>query len=163
MSQTTPETTTIGGKTYTMYMLPPMQSHDLLMDVAKMVGPSIGPVLDTVVGMLTGGGIEQAMDTELGPSFFTKAAGAFFGGVDKKVIRDTIEAFKGVSEVNGAPLKGIFDAHFMGALEEMYQWVAWGMRVQWGKSLSALVAGLKDKGAIMAARKQDASPLAPKV
>lgn len=140
MSQTNSEKTKIGDKEYEMYMLPPMQSHDLLMDVAKMVGPALGPLIDALFSKATGKGADDLMGQELGTDFFTKAAGALFSGVDKSILKNVIDTFKEITFVGGTPLKGIFEAHYLGKLDEMYKWIGWGMRVQWGKSLNALVS-----------------------
>jgi hypothetical protein len=144
MSQLTADTKRIGESDYLMRQLPPMQSHDLLMDVSKMLGPSLGPLLDT---LFVGKDAAAVMDMDIGPAFFTQAAVAFFKGIDKKVISNTISAFAKVSEVDGKPLHLILDDHFHGNLHEMYGWLAWGMSVQWGKSVRALVKGIASWGA----------------
>jgi hypothetical protein len=139
MSQVEAVETQIGESKYEMYMLAPMVSHGLLMDVGKMVGPAIGPVLDALFSKAGGENkIEQVMDQEIGADFFSSAAKALFENINKKTLADVINAFKTVTHVDGMPLDKIFDAYFMGKLDEMYRWLFWGMRVQWGKSLSAL-------------------------
>ena len=120
MSQRDGVTESIDGHEYTVYMLAPMISHDLLTDVAKMVGPAQGPVIDT-------------------------------GGLDKKVLRDTINRKADMTHVDGKPLKPIFDEHFRGGLHVMYQWLGFAMKVQWGKSLSALGSVVTAQGAEVAA------------
>jgi len=135
MSQLKSESKEIDGNSYEVYMLPPMLSQDLLMDVAKMVGPALGPVLDKFFN----GGNPDVLSQELGADFFSRATSTFFIGLDKKVMRDVIGAMANVSNVDGRPLKVIFDIHFLGRLEIMYQWLMFAMRVQWGNSLSALV------------------------
>lgn len=148
MSQHTPEETTIGEHKYEMFMLAPMQSHELFIDVAKMVGPAIGPAIDALLKKSSGElGLAELMEQELSGDFFTKALTSLFSGLDKKVLRDVIQAFKGMTHVDGMPLEKTFDAHFHGKLNELYEWLLWGMRVQWGKSLSALGKGLLARGA----------------
>jgi hypothetical protein len=150
MSQATLETTQFDGHTYGMYQLPPMVSHDLLMDFTRMVGPAVGPLLDTLFAAFSGKGVEAVLEMDLTPSFFTAAAGSLFGGIDKRVIENTIRKFSEYSEVDGMKMTpGIFEAHFLGNLDAMYRWLAWGMKVQWGKSLRALAEGLKNRGAQM--------------
>lgn len=137
MSQLDAEKKVIGGKTFEVYMLPPMDSHELLMDVAKMVGPSLGPVLDKLFG--EGRSKGEVLEQELGTEFFTKAASALFSGIDKKVLADVMQALREVTHVDGVPLDGSFDMQFKGNLDSMYKWLFFGMKVQWGKSLGALV------------------------
>jgi hypothetical protein len=141
MSQHEGVTETIEGKSYTMYMLPPMQSHNLLVDVVKMVGPALGPLMDTVFSEKSKSG-EDVLEQELGSRFFERAAEKLFGGLDKAVFEKVVEAFKEVTHVDKKPLAPIFDAWFSGDLATMYKWLMFGMKAQWGKSLSALASGL---------------------
>ena len=145
MSQAEPHTTDIGGQAYTMSMLPPMKSHRLLVKVIQMVGPSLGPVFDMFFGKAQKAGAE-VLDQEVPAEFFTKAAGTLFDSLDEKILDQVIKEFKAVTVVEGLGLlENKFDAHFLGKLDEMYQWLAWGMSVQWGKVFAGLVAGAKDK------------------
>jgi len=146
MSQTQPISTEIDGKTYTMYMLPPLRSHDLLMDVVKMIGPSLGPVFDVLFASNKKSGGE-VLEQEIGPDFFSKAARTLFDSLSKGITKEIIFAFAEITQVDNVTLKPIFDSHFMGRLDVMYRWLAWGMGVQWGKPLSALVSGVSGQGA----------------
>jgi hypothetical protein len=150
MSQVEPHKTKIGDSEYTMSMLAPMRSHRLLLRVIKMVGPSLGPVFDTFFSAAKSKG-KDAFEQEVPTEFFTKAAAALFGELDEKVLDDVIEALKEVTVVEGEGGgkldRGQFDIHFLGKLEEMYQWLAWGMKVQWGKSVGALLTGAIERGA----------------
>lgn len=161
MSQVQAETTHIGESYYEMYMLPPMKSHDLLMDVVKMVGPSMGPVVDTFFSKMKGDSLEEIMNTNLDGDFFTKAFAVLFENLNKSVLNKVIDSFKTVTQVGAegktSPLEKIFDVHFMGKLENMYAWIAWGMRVQWGKSLSALIGEAAAKRDLLKAQ-QSPSP-----
>lgn len=140
MSQLDAERKVIDGKSFEVYMLPPMTSHDLLMDVAKMVGPALGPVLDKLFSGDRSKG--EVLEQEIGAEFFTKAASALFSGLDKKVLSDVMRALREVTHVEGVPLDGIFDIQFKGNLDSMYKWLFFGMKVQWGKSLSALASAV---------------------
>ncbi|MCP4605066.1 MAG: hypothetical protein GY847_31840 [Proteobacteria bacterium] len=144
MSQESVETKTIEGIEYTVRMLPPMESNDLLMDVAQMIGPSIGPILDKFFGKAS---LEDALDQQVTPEFFAKAATALFGGLSKQTVRAVIEAMKKISLADNKPLAPVFDVHFMGKLDQMYAWLAFAMRVQWGKCFSALVQTMAVQGA----------------
>lgn len=126
----------IDGKSYTMFTLPPMLSHDLLMDFAKMTLPGIGPVVDAIVG---GKETVSAMEQELGGNFFTNAAKIIAENLNKATVKRLIEEFSKVTVVQGAgKLNEIFEAHFAGRLAAMYLWLAWGLEVQWGGLLGAL-------------------------
>ena len=143
MSQVTEYRTTIGEREYVMYMLPPTQSFDLMLDFAKMVGPGLGPVLDALAQSRRGAAPDaDIMDQELTNDFFTKAAQALFSGIDKKVIHDVRKAFSDMTEIDGVRLTGIFEKHFHGDMSSLLKWYSWGIRVQWGKSLTDLVGEL---------------------
>jgi len=149
MSQKAGVTKEIGDRSYVMYLLAPMESHDLLMDVVKMVGPSLGPLLDAAFS----GGKKLDMDKELGVDFFAKAAGSLFGSLDKAVVKRVMEKFAKVTRVEGSDgfLDKSLDAHFIGRLPALYQWIAWGMSVQWGGLWSALGDTVAARGAAMQA------------
>jgi len=146
MSQREPYYIDLGDNKFCMYMLPPMQSHRLLMAVAKMIGPSFGPVIDMVFSAAKKSG-KDIMDQDVGADFFSRALGSLFSDLDEGIIDKLISAFSEVSEVDGKPMKGIFDFFFMGNLDLMYKWLAWGCKVQWEKSLSVLVDIIKTQGA----------------
>jgi hypothetical protein len=140
MSQKQAVEKTIGEHKYEMYMLAPKTSHTLLVKVMKMLGPSLGPVADMFFNKLKNTkNVSEIMNQEVGAEFFSKAANTLFNDLDNAIIDDVIDKFGDVTHVDGVPLKGIFDAHFLGSLGEMYQWLFWGMQVQWGKSLTGLV------------------------
>ena len=145
MSQAEPHTTDIGGQAYTMSMLPPMKSHRLLVKIVQMVGPSLGPVFDMFFGKSQKTGTE-VLDQEVPAEFFTKAAGTLFDSLDEKILDQVIKEFKAVTVVEGLGLlENKFDAHFLGKLDEMYHWLAWGMSVQWGKVFGGLAAVARNK------------------
>ena len=148
MSQAEPHTTTIGDRAYTMSMIPPMKSHRLLVKVVQMVGPALGPVFDMFYGAVKDGSAntDNLLDKEVPVEFFSKAAGTLFDSIDEQVLDKVIDEFKKVTVVEGLGLLDTkFDVHFLGKLDEMYQWVAWGMSVQWGKVFGGLAAVAKDK------------------
>lgn len=155
MSQTQGASKEIDGKEYTMFQLAPMRSHDLLMDVVKMVGPSLGPVLDALISG-SKDGKSVTLDTEIGPDFFTRAASSLFTSLDKATVKRVIDTFASVTMVEGSDgkLESHLEAHFIGRLAALYKWVAWGMAVQWGGLFSALGESTAAQGAIATALSQ---------
>lgn len=147
MSQHDGVTETVGEHEYTMYMLPPMRSHNLLMDVAKMVAPAIGDAVGALLSGKTDEKKASIMEQEISPELISSAVSKLAKDVNQKTSDKVFSAFREVTHVDGKPLDRIFDEHFRGALDEMYRWLFWGMRVQWGKSLSALVSGASGRGA----------------
>jgi hypothetical protein len=133
--QTQGVTKEIDGKSYTMFTLPPLESHDLLVEFTKMVVPGAGPVIDAIVGK----GLKAAFELETGSEFFTRAAKVIAGSLDNAVLRKLINGFSKVTVVQGTgKLNEIFDVHFAGRLPAMYLWLGWGIEVQWGGLLGAL-------------------------
>jgi hypothetical protein len=145
MSQMLPEETTIGDNKYEMYMLPPIKSHNLLMDVAKMAGPALGQAISALFGGSASD--KEVLEREVTVDLLSGALGKLFEDLNKQTMESVIAEFKSVTHVDGKPLDKIFDIHFRGNLHGMYEWLAWGSRVQWGKSLSALVNGASGQGA----------------
>lgn len=147
MSQREGVNKAIDGHNFTMYMLAPRQSNALLVKVSKMIGPSAGPIIDQIMVLTKGRPISESLDQEVDVSdFFTKASGVLFSSLDQLVIDNVIDEFAKVTEADDVFVNRIFDDFFRGKLDLMYKWLAWGMSVQWGKSLSALVGALRNQG-----------------
>jgi hypothetical protein len=144
MSQQSIEIKEIDGKKFEMYMLTPIESNDLLIDVIKMIGPSLGPVFDMYFSKLKDAGVENIMEQEVGGDFFSKAAKALFTDIDKVVLNECIRLFRTQTHVDGANLNNddVFTNTFSGKLGDLYKWLFWGMSVQWGKSLTDSISGL---------------------
>jgi len=158
MSQVQPSSKTIGEHQFTIYMLPPMQSHDLLMDLVQMVGPGLGPVFDALSTKAQGKQLTEILGEDLSSDFFSKAASALFGGLRKEVLERIIRAFRTVTQVDGKTLDPVFDAFFLGRLDMMYSWLVWGMGVQWGKVFGVLLGGLNKQDAGVEAPARSQSP-----
>ncbi|NIQ91020.1 MAG: hypothetical protein GWM98_04725 [Nitrospinaceae bacterium] len=137
MSQADGITKEIGDHKFTIYYLPPVESHDLLIDLAKMIGPSLGPVLGSVGSELSEKGLAAIMDIELDPEFLSQAASTLFNNLDKPVVKKVMEALRSKTLIDGKPLDKVFDVVFLGRLDLMYRWFFWGIWVQWGKSFGA--------------------------
>ena len=138
MSQKDPVIKRIGDYNFKMFMLPPLLSNRLLLEVTKMIGPSVGPVVDMIFNSVKSRNTD-ALDIELGSDFFSKAAQALFKDLEVATTERLIEAFSKVTAVDDQPLEGRVDYFFIGELDVMYQWLAWGLKVQWGKCLGSLV------------------------
>jgi len=143
MSQQYCESKQIVEHKYEVFPLPPMVSHNLLIDVSKMIGPSLGPLFDR----FTGKNVDEILKTKLDSDFLTKAFDSFFANVNKETIEIVIKALREKTMVDGKELHKIFDIHFLGNLDEMYQWLFFAMKVQWGKLFSALTNSISFQGA----------------
>lgn len=132
MPQNEPHKTKIGDHDFVMYMLPPRKSHKLLQKVIKNVGPSIGMFFD---GM-KGGDVANVMDKDVALS---PIVSKIIDDLDDDLLDVLMDEFAEITHVDGGLLKAQFDIFFMGNLDLMYLWLFWGAKVQWEKSLRALV------------------------
>ena len=135
MSQMDCQETVIDAVTYTVYMLPPKAATDMLVDIGKVIGPSLGTILDAASEK---GGITPLLDMSVNSEFFSKAAGQLFERMDKAVLRSMIDQLAQVSMADGVKLDSTFDIHFRGRLGSMFQWLTFALKVQFGNFLSAL-------------------------
>lgn len=149
MSQADPHKISIDGHEFVMHMLPPMVSHDLLIEVVQMVGPGMGPVLDALGSNVKGKQVTDLLSEDLTSDFFSRASEALFKGLRRDVIERVIRAFRSVTRVDNQLLDGTFDIFFLGRLDLLYRWLGWGMGVQWGKAFRALLGGIGKQGAVL--------------
>ncbi len=136
--QTEVQTKAISGSTYGVYMLPPRTANRMFIRIIKTVGPSLGVLLeeldesDDEAGIK--GGLEALMDN---PKL---NSGAFIGKIAKELcerlneneIEEMMNTLMKVSEVDGAKMAGVFDAHFMGKIGALYAWFGFALQVQYG-------------------------------
>ncbi len=140
MSQREAAKTTIDGDSYELYMLSPRISRRLLTDVIRMILPAVGPVMDAFAGS---GSLEKLLDTDLSDlegDFFSAAATSLADRLDNDLQDRLFDTMAEVCHVDGKPLKGIFDVHFLGRLDAMYQWLFWSMKIQWGPTWRVLAS-----------------------
>lgn len=147
MSQRTPTQEKIGENQYTMYPLAPSRSMDLLTDVVAVISPVVAPIVSSIFSNKGDDAQKNIMDKEINPDMFASAFSALNARELKDVRKALVSAFAEVTEVNGIKLLGTEEAFYMGNIGEMMQWLVWGCKVQWGKSLSGLLASRSFQGA----------------
>jgi hypothetical protein len=137
------QTKTIKGADYTVNQLPPKQALDLLMDLIKMVGPALSPVLANLSSMK--GGLDQEVGEMLKSSFINEAVTTLFNNMDKGTVMKVIDQLAAVTTLTfpggnqaGVNLKTAFDAHFMGNLGALMQWLPFALQVQYADPLGDL-------------------------
>jgi hypothetical protein len=140
MSQLSVETTTIDGHKYEMFPLPPSLSMDLLTDLVAAVSPVISPILSAVFKGKGGEADKEVLDREVSPDMFSKAITNLNASNLKDVRKALVSNFEKVTTRDGAKLENVVERVYMGNIGEMLQWLAWGCKVQWGKSLSGLMS-----------------------
>ena len=120
------ESFTIGTDEYEVAMLDPITAVKLGTRLAKVLGPVLGPILDTP------GGLEGFSQKDLNSESFTKAAKLLFEAVDQRLVLEAIETLKPVTTVNNVPLEKIFDIHFRGKIASLVKWLGLCLKAQYG-------------------------------
>ena len=141
MSQDTPHTKRIGQHEYQVYMLPPLDAMDLLVDLSKVAGPTLGKLVDAVKGAFGEGGIESVMDidtSDLSGDMISGAIAELVDRLDKRMLRELIGTLSNKTLMDGKRLNAVFDAHFAGHLGEMMRWIVFALEVQYRDFWSAL-------------------------
>ena len=158
MSQLNVETTIIDGHKYEMYPLPPSLSMDLLTDLIAAISPVVSPILSAV---FKGNGSEadkEILDKEISPDMFSSALQNMSAANLKTVRRALVSNFEKVTTRDNTKLENVVEKVYMGNIGEMLQWLAWGCKVQWGKSLSGLMsAHLSKIGSVISPQSQSQS------
>jgi len=138
MSQKDPVTKQIGDNNFEMYPLPPSVSMDLLIDVVSVLSPVVAPILNGIFSGKSDADKEEILEKEIDADLFLDALKSLKPQELKRVKNDLIKGLSQVTHVNGKSIDRAFEALFLGDIGSLLQWLAWGMKVQWGKSLSAL-------------------------
>jgi hypothetical protein len=132
MPQTSNQSTTIDGVTYTVYMLDPLEANDLMIDIGHVIGPSLG----AIVAALKGNDTESILDAEPDPELLKEAISGLFQRIEKRKMREIISMLARMTEVNidgkSPRLDSILAMHFQGRLGKLYEWLWFAMKVQLG-------------------------------
>ncbi len=121
----------IDGATYTVQMLGGTESWKMLLKLSKMLGPSLGKVVD-------GGSLEDVLNSQIGGNFIAEAIEAFVNNVDEPAAASIIEKLKDNTLVDGAPLRGSFELHFQGDGIGIIKWLVFALQAQFGNFSDAL-------------------------
>lgn len=128
-----PQTKDIDGHMYTVQMLGGTESWKMLLKLSKMLGPSLGKIVGGVKNL------DSLMDMEIGGGgFIAEAIESFVSNVDEPAATSIIEKLKDVSQVNGKPLRGIFELHFQGDGVGIIKWLVFALQAQYGNFSDAL-------------------------
>lgn len=123
------QTKVISGVTYGVYMLPPRIANRMLIRIVKIVGPSLGVLLEEVDEEE---GLKGLMNsTKVDGAFIGKVARELCARLDEKTLEGIMDTFAEVSEVDGASMPKVFDAHFRGKVGEMYVWFIFALEVNY--------------------------------
>ena len=138
MSQGQPTIGEIEGNEYKMYPLAPSQSMDLLIDVVSVLSPVVAPVLGAIFGGKGSTVDASILDKEVTGDMFSDAFSKLDAQQLKSLRKKLTTAFAPITYRNNVPLEKTWEKDFFGNIGEMFKWLAWGCKVHWGQSLSAL-------------------------
>lgn len=154
MSQSTPEKRTLGSYEYSVYMLPPLEAHDMLVDLGVSVLPSLGNVFAAFVGTedpeqsSEAKDLWEAIQDASNPDQMAKAFESLAVSLakNKGLFRDMIDKLSRQTMVRldddrEPRLSDVFNTHFRGQLPAMYKWLAFALEVQFG-NFSELVGSV---------------------
>lgn len=138
---------TIGEHTYRVYQLPATQGLTMFMDLAKMVGPSLGVLIDAVKSEKGGAAsLSDLMGTSLQGDAFGTAIAALVERFDTAKVQDMISKLREKSEVdvsgsgNFVKLGAVYEAHFAGKIGTLLSWLRFALEVQFADFLSSLAS-----------------------
>lgn len=135
---------TIKGSTYKVRNLRPKQAFDLMVDVAKSLGPGAGALLDMV--FFSGGSMKEGFAKAAASLDLEETVSAITKGLDKKLLNDAMTMLSEVTvvETDGAPkpLKACFDDHFAGRVGAMLEWFGFAFASQYTDFTESLRSAL---------------------
>ncbi len=131
MGQGTITTETIEDTTYGVYMLDPLVANDMLVDIIKTIGPSVGAILGSLG---EADSKDDALNTKISSESMQAAFVEFSTRVSKIQLRETMNVLARKTEVQvgdtAKMLDSVFADHFRGRIGLMYRWFYFALKVQ---------------------------------
>jgi hypothetical protein len=127
----------IGGTIYTFHTMPASVALDVLMDLVKMLGPGLSPILSNLGSLqgFLGKDVDDAKTDFLGHSVTLLCS-----GLDKEKTKAIISQLgkHTMIEGKGALTSSLFESHFAGKMGEMIQWIGAALGAQYGDFFDVL-------------------------
>ena len=132
--------TDIDGHTYHITMLPGTRSWKLMLRITKILGPSLGKVVDTILQSvkgkkgLTGRDVMQSlMSLKLSTNFIGEVVEALCNRMEEDEVEFVINELRSVCFAGNKRMDDDthFDAHFMGRPWAIMKWLGWALRIQY--------------------------------
>ena len=140
------EKTTINSVGYQVTKLPYKASKRVLLRLYKALGPALGQGLaDALAGP---SGLRSVLGTEIGPALgaAVRTLAETLAEDDFDFVVEALAEYTQISKSEGKwlPLKQEMEFHFAGNMPELFQWLAFALRVNYGgffdgKGLGALL------------------------
>ena len=121
----------IGEHRYLYRPLPGRQAGTTLVKLGKVFGPAFGALFGKGLDVQADGALKEGLTT-------------LFAALDEAAYEAVSKIFSKQTEVNRGsgfiPLDPIYDVHFAGHVEEMFDVLMWGVEAQYGPFLRAKLA-----------------------
>ncbi len=134
----------IGSNTFRVTPLGAKQSLPLLLDLAKIVGPALGIVIDAA-----GAGSKSFSDlanTKITGDVFGRAAEMLFSRMDNGKVQELINKLMERTQIdregsgNFMQLGPVYDLTFTGKLSELFGWLRFALEVNYSDFLPLLAS-----------------------
>lgn len=139
MEQTgfTSQTKEIGGYEFTVSQLPGSIGLKMFFDLVKMVGPSIGALIDEGGGSLTMSDLGKlAGDKKIAQAGLSGAIKELALNMNDAQVDKMIKQLRECTQVKGhGPLNKVHDAIFAGKIKAQLEWLAFALQVQFSDFL----------------------------
>ena len=137
----------VKGAIYRVHQFKATKGLGMFLELAKMVGPSLGILVDGAAPGKDGKvDLASVMSMRISGDVFGKATEALFGRMDTARVQAMIAELAEQTYVNPepsqgdkfVPLKSIYELHFAGKLGALFAWLKFALEVQFADFLSSL-------------------------
>ncbi len=166
MSQLDCETKKIGDYTYKILMLDPLTSADILLDIVKTIAPAAGAFgamfaskgNKTSISSILDGESEESGGFGGNPESIERAIVGLIDRLERDKLHEIIEHMAKVTSFSKGDnkwpeLSTAFNIHFRGHTAEMFKWLGFALKVQYGSFFSSQGGGILHAVQEMAAAK----------
>lgn len=136
--------TVIDGDRYSVEMLTATPAWKLLLKLSKIVGPSIGQIVDASQAAASGG--KSLLEANIGDAVFGEAVRSLMERMDEAAVESIIKELSGKCEVDvggqgrSIPLSSCFELHFQGRMGALMKWLVFAVKAQYSDFLGALMS-----------------------
>jgi len=139
MTQKTSQIKTIGGHKFEVFMLPPFEAQDVIIDIGNVLAPALGAAATAFASAKVG----SVLDIDVDNPHISSGIAKLMQGLTKDKMRDLVHTMADVTHCDGTPLPGVMDEVFRGDLPLMYQWLWFALEVNFKNFTSWLGIAIK--------------------
>jgi hypothetical protein len=137
----------IGDSTFKVYELPATQGLAMFMQLAKMVGPAMGVLVDAAKASTGGASLANVLGASISGDVFGAAMESLATRLDEQQVQAMIAKLREKTEVdlsgsgNFVQLsQGLYDTIFAGKIMALLTWLRFALEVQFADFLPALAS-----------------------